>query len=633
MNFLYNIKNNKDKEDKVLNLYLNLIKSNNKSKSILLFVDNNITKLNYEKKLNLEFSEELNITTYLNFIKKELIKFWPIVVSKCKQIKTNNIAPVFIYNNLSDYIINSKVKEKRNLPGYFDDLTSTNSGIASSINLNINKAALGLTDFNYIGEKLYLSKKNKDKLSKFSYSQMSEIINQYIELLLNKGVLDNSLSIYIYNEYLLKDEFYQSHLRENIDYLIIDSLESCSNAEVNFINSLSNYTLGTYIYFNKTKDYSVFNNIDMEYIYENIINKIENNINSVNSIKEIENIDLSDIYLLPTKVKLNESSQLYSEMIDEVIIKVIELVNNGIRLKDIAIISPINNTILDYQIKNVLNRNEIKVFNTKKNNKIIDYPYSNALVVATCIFYGYEDYIKEDEYISFIEILLNVNRIQAYKIYRNKEVDENYKNLEQYIISKRSENLKISEFLIKFYIDKMLNLKEGIENVDVCKNIIYESEAFIENIKLLGINNNKEEEKVFIEVLKSTINDYYRVSDIADLKESNSIILTTPYSYISYDINRPIQIWVDIGSNAWNMKIEKDISNLIVLRKSFKEKQIYTNEMEEYYKKYYLYNLIYNLLINAKEVYAYKSEYTVNGYIQESILYSILLKLVSKGDV
>ena len=89
----------------------------------------------------------------------------------------------------------------------------------------------------------------------------------------------------------------------------------------------------------------------MEYIYENIINKIENNINSVNSIKEIENIDLSDIYLLPTKVKLNESSQLYREMIDEVIIKVIELVNNGIRLKDIAIISPINNSILYYKIK------------------------------------------------------------------------------------------------------------------------------------------------------------------------------------------------------------------------------------------------------------------------------------------
>ena len=55
--------------------------------------------------------------------------------------------------------------------------------------------------------------------------------------------------------------------------------------------------------------------------------------------------------------------------------------------------------------------------------------------------------------------------------------------------------------------------------------------------------------------------------------------------------------------------------------------------MEEYYKKYYLYNMIYNLLISSTKVYAYKSEYSVNGYIQESILYSILLKLVSKGDV
>ena len=634
MKYLFRENNNEVKVNKVLDLYRKLLnETNNRSKCIMLIVPNATSKLNYERELNIDISEELNITTYISFIKREIIKFWPLITEKCNQIINKSISPIFIPSSLSEYIIINKVNEQRNANGYFQDITGTNRSIANSISNNINKAALALIDFKNIGEKIYLSKKNRDSIMRFSYSQMDEIIDYYINKLLENSMIDNSIAIYLYENYLINDDRYINHLSQEIKYLIIDSLESCSNAEVNFINSLSNYTLGTYIYFNKTKDYSVFNNIDMEYIYENIINKIENNINSVNSIKEIDNIELSDIYLLPTKVKLNESSQLYSEMIDEVIIKVIELVNNGIRLKDIAIISPINNTILDYQIKNVLNRNEIKVFNTKKNNKIIDYPYSNALVVATCIFYGYEDYIKEDEYISFIEILLNVNRIQAYKIYRNKEVDENYKNLEKYIISKRSENLKISEFLIKFYIDKMLNLKEGIENVDVCKNIIYESEAFIENIKLLGINNNKEEEKVFIEVLKSTINDYYRVSDIADLKESNSIILTTPYSYISYDINRPIQIWVDIGSNAWNMKIEKDISNLIVLRKSFKEKQIYTNEMEEYYKKYYLYNLIYNLLINAKEVYAYKSEYTVNGYIQESILYSILLKLVSKGDV
>ena len=129
------------------------------------------------------------------------------------------------------------------------------------------------------------------------------------------------------------------------------------------------------------------------------------------------NIEIEDLYSLDVKLELNDSSQLYGEMIDEVSNKIINLYEKGINLNDIAIISPINNTILDYQITNKLKDNNINVFNVKKDRKIIDYPYSNALLVATCIFYEYMQYIKEEEYISFIEILLNVNRVKAFKIY------------------------------------------------------------------------------------------------------------------------------------------------------------------------------------------------------------------------
>lgn len=447
MKYLFKENNNKIKSNKVLDSYKKLLnETNNRSRGIMILVPNATVKLKYERALNIDISEELNINTYIGFIKKEIIKFWPLITEQCNKIINKSISPRFIPSSLSEYIIINKVNDQRNTNGYFQDITGTNRSISNSIINNINKAALALIDFQDIGEKIYLSKKNKDSIMRFSYSQMDEIIDYYISKLLENSMIDNAITIYLYTNYLINDERYIKYLNQEIKYLIVDSLECCSNAEVDFINLLSNYTLDTYIYFNKTNDYSVFYNIDMEYIYENIINKIEDNSNSINSIKEIDNINLSDIYLLPAEVKLNESSQLYSEMIDEVTSKVIELVNNGISLKDIAIISPINNTILDYQIKNILNRNKINVFNTKKNNKIIDYPYSNALVVATCIFYGYEDYIKEDEYISFIEILFNVNRIQAYKIYRNKEEDNGYKNLEQYIISKRSEKLKISEF-------------------------------------------------------------------------------------------------------------------------------------------------------------------------------------------
>lgn len=628
MKYLFTEENINKKINKFIDIYIKLInQNNNKSKSIMILVPNNRARTTYLRKLNLSFSEELKVTTYLSFIKKEIIKFWPFVLEKCKKIEKSTISPIFISSSLSDYIINAEVENKRNSEGYFDDITGTSRNISKSINTNINQAVRGLIDFITIGEKIYLSKKNRESLNRFSYSQMNEIIENYINTLLVNGMVDNSLCIYLYNNYLLKDERYIRFLKKEINYLIVDSFESCSNAEIEFIDLLKEDVKDLYINFNSTRDYSVFNNIDMDCIN----NLIRENFEVSNDI--FKNIGINDLRYTSADIYLDESSQLYNEMISEVCNKVIDLVNSGTSPKDIAIISPVNNTVLDYQIKNILENNYVEVFNSKKDKKIIDYPYANALVVATCIFYNYIDLIREEEFISFIEIILGVNRIQAFKIFKNKYEHDSYLDILKYINSKKESKLKISEFLIQFYIDKMLNLNDGKKNVQICKNIINESEIFTENISLLNLDKNKDKEKIFIEALKSTINDYYSGSDIDRLNDSNKVLITTPYFYISSNIQRPIQLWVDIGSNAWNMKIEKDISNVVVLRKSFNENKIYTDDMEDVYKKYYLYNMIYNLLKNAKRVYAYKSEYTVNGYIQEGILYSLLLKILDKGEV
>ncbi|MCC0648848.1 hypothetical protein [Clostridioides sp. ZZV15-6598] len=634
MEYLFKKSSLKKDENESLGKYKELLdRTENNSKSIILLVPNNNTRIRYERSLELDYSEELKITTYIGFVKKELLKYWALIIEKCEGIHKKSISPTFISNSLSEYLIIKKVKEKRVKEGYFEDITGTNKSIAKSIITNINKSAFNLIDFDFIGEKIYSSKKNRNSIYRFSYTQMDEIISYYINILLSNSMLDNALSVYLYNNYLLNDEFYLKNLFKELRYLVVDSLENSSNAEVDFIEKISSEVLESYIFFDFSKDYSVFNNIDMNYINEKIISKIKFK-EDINFKKS--NIKIEDLYLLPSSIELNQSSQLYNEMLDLVSEKVITLIESGISPKDIAIISPINNTILEYQIRDSLKERNIDVFNTKKDKKAIDYPYGNALVVATCIFYGYLDFIKDEEYISFLETILDINRIKAFKTFKETrylEVDKiegysQYRDILQYIEEKKKSDIKIHEFLIQFYIDKMLNLKDGKKNVGLCKQIITESESFSESASLLGLK----EEKIFIEALKTTINDYYSVIDIEELKDKDKIVITTPYSYISSNIDRSVQIWVDIGSNSWNMKIEKDISNLIVLRKSFEEKKIYTNEMEEYYKKYYLYNTIYNLLLSAKKVYAYKSEYTINGYIQESMLYSTLLKLSHKGD-
>ena len=602
-------------------------KESYKTNNVLLLVPNNKIKFKYNKLINLNISEEINISTYNSFLIKEVVKFWPIIQQKYNNIINHKVKPSIINSSLSDYILNKIVKEKRTVEGFFNDITASNRNIASSISFNINKGCQSLIDLNDIGNRIYYSKHNQSKMDRFSYSQMQEIINEYLDLLLKNSTMDNSIAIYLYNEFLLKDEEYVNNLRRRVNYLIVDSLENCTASEVDFIDILLDSVKESYMYINQTKDYAAFNNVDMKYIKDKLFSKCKFIKNS-----EISEVNISELFKLNKDIELNQNIQLYSQMLIEASNKVVELINKGYRAKDIAIISPINNTITEYEIKNTLLKNNIGFYSTKQDKRIIDYPYAHALMVASCIFYECEELLNNEDYISFISLLLNTNKIRAKKILSKKLDSDKYNEIINYIRSKKLDDVNIYEFLIKFYIDKLLELPKGKENVKICKKIIQESENFTENISLLGINNNKSKEKIFIEALKSSIKDYYTLLELEDFKDEDLVVLTTPYTYISHNMKSDIQIWLDIGSNMWSMKSEKEISNVHVLKKSFIEGNIYTDDVEEFYKEYYLNNTIYNLLLNAEKVYAYKSEYTVNGYIQEGNLYGLILKLIDKGD-
>lgn len=629
MKYLFKEVNLNKKKEKIINIYENIIKKNNyRSKNILFLVPNSITKLNYMRDINLPFSEALKITTYSHFVQSELIKYWPIVVKNCNQIKKDKISPSFISPSLSEYIIKSYIKKMREEENYFEDIVGTDKSICRNIMDNLSKACFNNFDINSIGEKIYDTKKNRNDLNRYSYSQMQEIIDYYVETLFLEGIIDNSLSIYLYNNFLLNNKDYKEKLKKEYKYLIVDSLENSSVSEGNLIDELMQSVEDAYIFYDKSKDYSSFKNVDIKYIEENILKRHFSEHSEDKFI--FDEINIQTLYKEKNKINIDENSHLYDEMIEAVGNKIEELIRSGKNLKDIVIISPINNSILDYKICNKLKEQNIEIQNTKIDSKIIDHPYANALVVATCIFLNLQHFIKEEEYINFIEVLFEVNKIRAIKIYNTRHENEEYKNLIEFIRNKEKESLRISEFLLQFYIEKMLNLKNGKENVQFCKEIIKQGDIFSEILEDLNINK-KEKHEIFIKCLKENINDYYMSSDMEDMKKSNKIIIATPYTYINANINRKIQLWLDIGSNVWNMKIEKDISNPLVLRKSFKEK-IYSDEMEENYKKYYLYNLIYNLLINSEEVYAFKSDYSVNGFMQESMMYGLLLRLLDKGE-
>lgn len=609
-------------KNEILQNYIQIIKDNNfKSSDILIFTDNSVASLNYIRQIDINISEELKIRTYSQFVREEVTTYWPIILSSCKNIIKKDLVPTFISTNLKTYIFEKKIEEMRNKNNYFEDITGTNRAIASNIMNNLDHAIYNEIDYKNIGEKVYNSKANKDNINNKSYIQMNEIIEEYMDEMISNSIIDNTISVYLYNNYLLKDKIYKDQLAKRYNYLFADDLQNISASQVSLIEFFEEKEKQIYLYLDNSKYFSSFIKNDLKYIHNKLLIKEEN----------YSNIGIFDLINMPAKIELDQSNQLYGEMIDNIALKIEKLVEQGVSKKDIVIINPINTPVLDYEISNKLSSKNIDILTIKNNSKLIDYQYGNVLYVAITIYCKKQQYIKEEEYINFIQILFDLNRLEAYRVYKNRDNDENYKSVIKYIDTKRDEKLNIGEFLTKFYIDKVLNLKEGLNNVFICKNIISESESFVDVLEKLNLKDNKEADEIFIISLKKFIKDYFIARDIEDIKNKDAVLITTPYSYIANNIDRKIQIWVDIGSNTWNMKIEKDLANPLVLKKSFKDGEIYTSEIEETYKKYYMYNTVYNLLKNAENIYAYKSEYSINGYIQEGGLYSTILRLIDRG--
>lgn len=609
-------------KNEILQNYIQIIKDNNfKSNDILIFTDNSVASLNYIRQIDINISEELKIRTYSQFVREEVTTYWPIILSSCKNIIKKDLVPTFISTNLKTYIFEKKIEEMRNKNSYFEDITGTNRAIASNIMNNLDHAIYNEIDYKNIGEKVYNSKANKDNINNKSYIQMNEIIEEYMDEMISNSIIDNTISVYLYNNYLLKDKIYKDQLAKRYNYLFVDDLQNISASQVSLIEFFEEKEKQIYLYLDNSKYFSSFIKNDLKYIHNKLLIQEEN----------YSNIGIFDLINMPAKIELDQSSQLYGEMIYNIALKIEKLVEQGVSKKDIVIINPINTPVLDYEISNKLSSKNIDILTIKNNSKLIDYQYGNVLYVAVTIYCKKQKYIKEEEYINFIQILFDLNRLEAYRVYKNRDNDENYKSVIKYIDTKRDEKLNIGEFLTKFYIDKVLNLKEGLNNVFICKNIISESEAFVDALEKLNLKDNKDADEIFIISLKKFIKDYFIARDIEDIKNKDAVLITTPYSYIANNIDRKIQIWVDIGSNTWNMKIEKDLANPLVLKKSFKDGEIYTSEIEETYKKYYMYNTVYNLLKNAENIYAYKSEYSINGYIQEGGLYSTILRLIDRG--
>lgn len=634
------------------------------SEDILVLVMNRHQALSWRKELNLSLSGELKVYTYQNFINKELIKFWPIVCKNCDEIKKRQLRPEFVSNDTASYMMKLLVNYYRN-KGYFMDITSTSTRIAEDLVSNISKAAISLVDLEEIGCRLYNSMQVKEKVRKENYEHMDIIIKHYINSFLKQGVMDYGISAHIYNKYLINDESYIGKLQKT-KHIIVDDFDEISLAQLNLINKLmcginkaflfNNPEGGFCTYFGADKTY-LENNIDFGYDEVELEESFLCNKNLLEFVDKLNRKTLNMISQCGKKIPIyfDMSSQLRSEMIEKIAVKIKELIEKGKNPEDIAIVEPFNDFVLSCEIEHKLKQLGINVLNTSKKSRLIDNPYVHSLVTIACICKPYNINLTIDDYRRFFSIVLDIDVIKASilskLIWKKNELQElseqvierigkdiaaryNYLKscIEEYKNYVNKKDISLDKLFRRAFLELLIVLPDAKKNILVCKNLSESAEKFIEALSQFDTMNNPEEK--FIAYIKSEASDFYSLREIEELSVNDKgVILTTPYNLLTCNLKSNIQIYTDISSNMWAPRNIKELTNTYVLRINWNIDEVYTEEIEEQNKINNLISIIKCLIRKCgEEIYCYGSEYSINGYEQQGYFSDFSVDISSEGD-
>ncbi len=636
------------------------------SEKILILLLNRTQSLEWRTKTVLEGSGAVLRTSYYGFIQNEIKTFYPIITKKCNEIINKDIKPVFLTFEAAQFLVGTVIEWRRKNLGVFAGVTSYTDRLAIDITGNLVRAAISDIPYNRIGDRLYNALANKDELRRQIYRESDDIVADYRKKCLELGIFDFGMAVELYNNYLLKDEVYRNNLFSRIEHLIVDNIEECVPTEADFINFLLPNLKTCLLAYNQEGGYGEAFGGNHEYVKSVLIDKMEKiEIKKSHTCHEFL-AEFSDMLFENIKnLKNNKCNpgpyiervppfELRSEMLENVGERIVQLISReGYKPSDIVVISSYADPVTEFVIGRILERYGYEVKNLARKSRIIDNPFSQALITLAQLCHpGYGSMPTKDDVKSLLRMVLKIDPVRssilAGEIVSQRPFAEfpdiefpglvervGYYNIEKYEYIRtwikeykmRPKPLKIDEFFQKVFLEILISKEVSQKDILEAKNLIDSAQTFVEVVSRFNRNASRD----FLDVVRRGIKSAESIFELEEKLSGDFVLMSTPVSYLACSLKSKITIITSLSSNNWTPRSVKEITNLHVLTKTWNENDIYTEELEEKNQKHYLATLMRAIFKRCSDkIITFESMLSANGYENDGILAEYFDEIMSQ---
>lgn len=611
------------------------------------------------------------VVTMGGLARRMIALFWPLVCENC-EFANKASPPVFLTLETAQYYLSQVADSIIDSSAYFTSLRIRRNRIYSQILDNLNKSALVGFDLNLLAEKL-ASAWNGEPGHTVIYQQAQDIAAHFRQFCYQHNLLDFSLQMEIFHNYLAKQHPVVDFLKNSYTQLVYDNIEEDAPSSHDLVeNWLPNFQTGMFI-MDSNAGYRTFLGADpvsasrfMDYCRNCIV--FQDSHQSSSPVQKFS-AALSDcIYRREPEINQQvidafsiENFRLAPESTMAVAQEISQLIDTGVQPGEIAVLTPILNDTTRFTLTNALTSMGIKTRSYRPSRPLNAEPATtclltfarlahpawempvntfelrNALMVAidgmdmvrASILCDIVLHKKQGKYeLSSYDAIKEPARLEQVTY----ALGERYEILRTWLGSYRLEEPEALDVFISRLFGEVLSqpgfgFHMQYENAAICARLVESIQKFRRVVSAAGTITNQDINREYVDMVnKGVLAAQYL--DQEQNQVENAVLIAPAYTFLM--ANQPVsyQFWLDAGSFSWSERLEQPLTHPYVLSRNWIPGEKWTHENELSLGQETLNRLVTGLAARCgQKVYIYSSGINEQGQEQSSTFLKTLQRL------
>ena len=641
--------------------------------SCLVFLKSDSDVTGWRTELELGIMGPLHIYTYIGFVQKEVADYWP-ELEKSLSGRWSRIEPIFMNVEMAHFIMTQFVAKRRQQLDVLEEVTATNPQLAVQLIDNLNQGVFNGLSLEEIKERLFTwAGDDRGKLDIFN--QAADIMKVFRDFCRSRHLIDYSLSVELYNKFLLADDSYVEDLHGRFPYLFVDDLEKTVPAAQNLFVKLLKQGSASFFAFNPQGGFNRFFGANPELARETFfshcqLEKLEHSYTASRAAVKLAT-NLSRI-IRGESQKVDQASfpmlkgiletEYRGEMLAAVANRVVALLSDSdsetqdlreIAPEEVAIIVPEMDKVVQFTLGYYLKQNGFSVNNLTASRRLVDFPLTQALITITLLVKPeVEMEITFSSLQQTLGLLLELDPLRSSRLaemtvssqYSLPEIADGdgfsfvdlkkYNYLRNWLNKKKQQSLELAELFHSIFSELLLPLSPSAREVGACQRLQASLSNFTEVVLAFKEVDRRELIELFFSMLQQgTLAAKTLFQKEVETEGDRGVILGTPYKFLYSDIESVDYIfWLDISSNSWLRSAGKELTNPHIFTPGWDGK--WDDDYDRQLRKKQLTEYIQSILGKCQQgLFLADSYLNSMGWEQEGPLYEWVLELAGGEDV